>query len=376
MQLLRVRLHHGLLVRGTRVFSQTHSASNDLPQNAESPKSILLKTITFDKMMDDIQLRLFQHRLTPENRMLATREGLSKELLERKNPIIVEGKKLEPMPSMGNPGRKHLSWLLHKAESKDHMAQIESVIRSFGIQKSESLTEDHIRKFLVKSAQFGRLSEASNFLFTSHILTPYKNSRDVIKEMLRLHIIIGSPIKRLMQYYDRLGSDQDADPIDIDLLMAAGIKAWLDNPKGNASQEIIEETTTMLDKFVSRAREDIRTCKMPDDPSVADKKLPNPQQLRRMRRKMKKEARDRARENKGLGIEDINMEGLLAPSVDQRLNHVDLALVEPILEMIPDQTNRIEKIKEAIKNKKLDTVGYIEKIKSGSTMEDTSKIEK
>lgn len=242
------------IARAASAVARTNSSKSSPPPPPPAPSSMVVQPKNFSELLENVEKRLLQNRLNRTNRNLALRARRAKELLQRKNPVIVEGQKLTPMTPMGPAGRSHLHRLISTAETEQDLDKLEPVIRAFGIQHQESVDPVHLRLFLLKSAEHGRLSQATEFLFKSHVLGKHVNDRSLQKELLRMYAILGAPSRKLFRAFGRLDK-RGKNALDINLLMAAGLQRCLQAAESQGSEHKI--ISASLESFLNKAKQNV-----------------------------------------------------------------------------------------------------------------------
>lgn len=142
---------------------------------------------SFDQIINEIDSRLARSRLNTTNRNLAYRPRRAKELLSRKDPIIVNNEPLEPRKWDGVPGKKMLLDAIKSVSSSDEFSQVKNIIREYSEYYPQNLDQKHAKNLLRQGSILGLYNDANTFSQSQNLRQVL--NQEYYKEQLRIHAL-------------------------------------------------------------------------------------------------------------------------------------------------------------------------------------------
>jgi hypothetical protein len=174
----------------------------------------------------EIDERLARSRLNTTNKRLVYRPTRARELASRKNPIIIDGKKLEPLIWKGRPSIVVLTQCIDLMKSQEEYVKVKRFIREYADYYPKRVKPYQLSVFLRQGTSIGLFSECVTFLH-SETLKPYLNE-SIVKEILRIYAIKLSQVgqaesERYLTKFNKVITSIGSDDIDVNLLALAGL---------------------------------------------------------------------------------------------------------------------------------------------------------
>jgi hypothetical protein len=142
----------------------------------------------FADVYDDLSERFLHDKLNRANRNIVFRPRRAKELLSRKNPIIIDGKLLKPLEYKGVPGSKDLFHLIGSISCEDNYKQAKEILLYYGRYARNSVDAVHLEQFVRQAGYLGLQTDAFRFVVT-HELFADRIDGVVHQEALRIRAI-------------------------------------------------------------------------------------------------------------------------------------------------------------------------------------------
>lgn len=143
-------------------------------------------TKSFQAVASNVETRLFRFKLNTTNRNLVFRPRRAKELESRREPIVVDGKALEPLKFEGIPGAGALFQLIKSIEgNEERYERLKPIIRDYVTYANRNVNGKHVSLFVRNAASMGRLADSLKYL-NHPLFKKLAHSRPVTKEVLRL----------------------------------------------------------------------------------------------------------------------------------------------------------------------------------------------
>lgn len=141
----------------------------------------------FETLFNRLDERLSRERLNTTNKNLVYRPKRAKELLSLKNPIIVDGKPLEPRIWAGLPKKGDLSRCIEEVTNRDQFNQLKHFMKEYAQYYPNRLEPHHLVRLIRQATTIGLFAEAITFI-NSPALSPYI-SEAYYKEQSRIYSI-------------------------------------------------------------------------------------------------------------------------------------------------------------------------------------------
>lgn len=203
---------------------------------------------SFESLYDDLSTQLFHDRLNNANRALVFRPRRAKELLSRKNPIIVEGQELKPMVYKGIPGKSDLTELLELVETPDQLQSAQKVVKGYANYQPGNIQSSHLIRYLRSASRIGHYNAAASVVLTGYEFKPIRN-KQVMKEMVRIQAVRAStpngvakvsPLKSsLFRAWQKVPQKSQEQDLDVNLSLLYGLTGLIQNAETEAQAAYI-----------------------------------------------------------------------------------------------------------------------------------------
>lgn len=216
---------------------------------------------SFESLYEDLSTQLFHEQLNNANRALVFRPRRAKELLSRKNPIIVEGQELKPMIYKGIPGKSDLTDLLELVETSEQLQSAQKVVKGYANYQPGNIQSSHLIRYLRSASRIGHYNSAASVVLTGYEFKPIRN-KQVMKEMVRIQAVrasnpsgvakVASNKSSLFKAWKKIPQKSQDNDLDVNLSLLYGLTGLIQNAESEAQKAYITKKAVWALENVKR----------------------------------------------------------------------------------------------------------------------------